>query len=402
MGMSFSTIQIQNRERVEPKQFRELLCRHIEKKDLLLSTKEDSHFSYHLAFSDNSEWVTLSSPNFEGTDIKTEMQKLAKAFKTVCIATNVFDSDIVLIYLFDSINKKEDTVVVGHEDGWVEAMMEAEGIESVRGNQECWESLLTTEKTWGELTQIWNDEYVFAEEALAKTAPFLGIDSKNITADYRCFEAEPGRFNVLDLHFKAAGEVFIKEGPTRLSLYPQSFPVAGERQTVSFCNLGGVSKGVTVLLLGECFRDDGVKINEMTVEKMKNPRSPETLRHGAGEREVHSAKVGNFEMPDGTAGLYFNFDDFQFHEGVNQKHPSIKGRNGDDIFFSHGCHLRFTPIKILAGKHYIRFVVIPQSNWELGQTSYKMALYDTYEQRAIESFEDFQHMEYTDPLLRSS
>jgi hypothetical protein len=130
----------------------------------------------------------------------------------------------------------------------------------------------------------------------------------------------------------------------------------------------------------------------MTLEKMKNPRSQEA-QNGSGEREIHSAIAQKCKMPDGTAALRFDFNDFQFHEGINQHHPSMKSMKGTEIFYAHSCDLRFTPRKKLENKQYLRFAVAPQNNWEAGQASYKMVVYDTREQCMKESWDDFDSME---------
>ncbi|MDR0314721.1 MAG: hypothetical protein LBH71_02080 [Oscillospiraceae bacterium] len=392
MGTFFDTIQIQNSRQTEPEQFKKILCKHLEKKGLIPVQKEDAQFSYYLAFSDNGKWVTLSSPNFEGEDAIVQARELSKSFKTVCVGTSVFDSDFARLDLFDNANKRSDTVIIGRVDEMVEDMISYQKIQDIKGSRDCWEHLIISGQTWEELSRIWRDEYVFAEQALQKTAPLLGMDPTNISADYRCFEEEPEKFNVLHLYFKTAGDGFIEEGPTKLRLYHQSFAVTGERHVVSFCNIGGVSKGVTVILVGKCFESGGVEINEMTLEKHKNPRSPQACNYGADELEILSAKAEKCKMPDGTAALRFDFNEFQFHEGLDQSHPSMKGKRGEDIFYSHGCHLRFTPMKKLAEKQYFIFAVIPQINWEAGQDSYKTVLYSTHEQRDKDLFEDFQKM----------
>jgi hypothetical protein len=187
--------------------------------------------------------------------------------------------------------------------------------------------------------------------------------------------------------------VFIKDGLTTLGLCFFSCPIIGERHVVTFCNFGGVSKGVTVILFGEGIKDNNIQVNEMTVDKEKNPRLLEFIRNKGGEREIHSAMAQKCELSDGTTALRFDFNDFEFQEGINQRHPSMNGKKGYDIFFAHTCCLRFTVTSKLAGKQYIRFAVIPQNN-KKGQAACKIAIHETREQAYNELGDDFNNREY--------
>ena len=392
MGAFFSNIHILNRRQAKPEQIEKLLRSYMEKKDLTPALKEESQFTYYVVFSKKSDWITLSSSDIDSSEIKTKTQKLSRYLKTACIGISVFDSDWAMLDMFDSEAKLIDSVVIGRADEFLD-----EPAVNAKGSPERWASLLAEGKTWEGLAKVWGADHVFVETALEKTAPFLGMDDENITSDYSRFEEEPNNNNnILCLRFKTAEELFIKDGPTKLRLFHQSFAVSGEEHVVSFCNLGGVSKGLTVVLIGDCFKDSGIEVSDMTVEKNVRPPSPGKQSVGMDEREVHSAKPKKYDMNDGSVMLRFDFDDFQFHEGLNMKHQSMKGKKGDDTFFSYGCHIRYTPVKNLSGKQHFRFAVIPQNNWEAGQASYKMTLYDTRHQLMKESFADFRKMEYMD------
>jgi len=212
----------------------------MEKRGLAPTDKDGSQFSYYLSFSNNIDWVTLSSPDFElDNDSIVETQKISKALKTTCVETSVFDSDWAIIKLYDYLSKNSHTVAIGRAEEFL-----GESNTSEKGVRECWSPLLAEGKTWDELTKIWNDDYTFIEDALEKTAPFFGMDFKNIRADYRVFEGNPDNFNTVVLYFKSHGEAFIKEGPTKIHSPGGSIPISGEEGHYSFYNSGGISSGL--------------------------------------------------------------------------------------------------------------------------------------------------------------
>ena len=205
MGSSFNTIQIQNRHQLDTEQFIKAFTEYMGKKGLVYTTEEYEEFSYFLAFSANSKWVTLSSPEYEidFDSFSMDVEGLAKAMNTCCIGTCVFDSDISWLYLFDAPNEKKDTVAIG-DPGMINELLGME-YSAVRGKAECWTPLLDNEKTWEKLTSIWNNDYVFAEEALSNMAPLLGIDSMIIMTDYSFWELDEGDISLLvTLYFHTA------------------------------------------------------------------------------------------------------------------------------------------------------------------------------------------------------
>ena len=62
MGAFFSTIHIKNQKQVNIEEFTKLICKFIEKNGLISTDAENAQFTYYLAFSENSDWVTMSSP----------------------------------------------------------------------------------------------------------------------------------------------------------------------------------------------------------------------------------------------------------------------------------------------------------------------------------------------------
>ena len=378
MGTTFSTIQIKNSQQVEPEQFKKLFCRFIEKKGLFPATKEDAQFSYRLAFSDDCSWVTLSSTEYDvGMDsVELEAKKLAKAMKTYCIVTTIFDSDILLLKLFGATAKQTDRIAIGHPD----VINEAFGFDSAKANgkMECWIPLLTEDNTWEHLKEIWSGTYVFVEEALSLMAPLLGMDLKNVSADYRYWEEiEPNNLRVLALYFKTAQPMFIKEGATKLNFGITAILVSGIENYAAFYNIGGISKGLSIIFLGECFNNREVEISNIKIKRNKNPEADLNVER---DFEIFTTQPKEYTTSDGRHGLIADVDDYVFYEGVNTEHPSMKGSKGRDIAWMYESDIWFTATIVSGDKHDFDLFVIPQSNWVEGQVGCNMKLYKTDEQ----------------------
>jgi len=378
MGTTFSTIQVQNRQQISKEQFIKSFSKQMEKKGLMSTTAEKAQFSYRLAFSNDNNWVTLSSSEYviDTESFDLEVQRLAKAMKTCCIGTSVFDSDVSLLYLVDAPNKNKDRVAIGAPDT-INNMLDME-YSVVRGKEECWNLLLVEGETWENLTSIWNNDYVFAEEALSRMAPLLGIDSVNIVTDYQFWdEVEQDKSLLSTLYFQTASPVFINDGATKLAISTMPIMVSGEMNIITFYNIGGISSGLTILFVGDCFKDDAVIIDEIQIEKCKNPRVD--TYDWLSNHDIVTAHPTKKQIADGRYGLFIELNDFVFPEGVNVEHPSMKGKKGMDAIFTHQILLRFKATIQSGSKHDSAFYAVPQKNWQEGLTGAILKIYKTRE-----------------------
>ncbi len=366
MGTTFSTIQIQNQRQPDSNTFIKTFTKHMEKKGLIAATHESAQLSFYIAFSDTSNWITLSSPEYDiGSDsFKAEVQGLAKALKTCCIGTSVFDSDIVSLELFNYINKQEDTVLLGRVDGLYD-MPETE-LEQAKGNPECWKPLLAKDRTWEELASIWNTEYLFEEEVLAKMAPLLNMDAQNIAADYHYWnEIDPDNTRLIRLYFTTSEPEFITDGATKLAFYFGANLVSSIENIMTFYNIGGVSKGLSVMIYGDCFKNNEVEINALRIERPKNPRIG---RHGQTDRDCFTAALEKANpLPNGQHGVAAHFFDYEFCEGINMGHPSMKVEKYINAVLAFSSTIFITATILSGEKHELSVYVIPHSNWMEGQ-----------------------------------
>ena len=234
MGTTFSTIQIKNSMRAAPEPFKESLCGYFEKKGLIPATEEDFQFSYRLAFSDKSEWVTLSLPEYEpgAQCVHADAEGIAKALKTHCIATSVVDSDMILLELFGTMDTQRDTIMAG---SMAESEFDEEDFPGHKGKPILWIPLLTEGATWEQFSGICNGDYTHAEDTLADIAPLLGMDPKNVTSDYNAWDGAGNNPNVVDIYLKKASS-----GKRALSLNAAFKQVFGETlEPLGFVKLKG-------------------------------------------------------------------------------------------------------------------------------------------------------------------
>ncbi|MDR2183840.1 MAG: hypothetical protein LBE55_06660, partial [Clostridiales bacterium] len=156
MGTFFSTFQVKSNQ-PRPK-FEKGFTDYMKSIGLVPVKAEDAGFSVILAFSEN--WVTVC-PSYDA-GYENEAQGLAKAMKTTCINTSVFDSDCLYLYFYDAVTGREDKVMAG----WCEEYCDPEDGINGEGNPHCWKPLLVEGATWEQLTEVWSGDYVFIEEAL--------------------------------------------------------------------------------------------------------------------------------------------------------------------------------------------------------------------------------------------
>lgn len=156
------------------------------KRGFVPCAEDEAAKSYLLAFSEGG-WVTFAS---ESDDVP----KIVSDMNAISFSVEVVDSDFAIIKL-SSGGKETDTVIVGDGSGY--------GVEEDKGEKKYWEPLLADGKTWEQLSEIWNKDEVFVEDALCESAPLLGINSQYMVSDYTELldEADVDK-NIETLYFK--------------------------------------------------------------------------------------------------------------------------------------------------------------------------------------------------------
>lgn len=213
MGTTFSTIQIRNRMQLSPEEFKREICKCFFKKGLIPATEKDAEYFYWLAFFDEKKWVTMGSGEYSSErpndKLYTEIQEIAKELNTHCIVSHVWDSDFLELKLFEPSGEPTDTIVGGCPP--CDEML-------LSGIPEKWEPLLETGKTWEQLREISDSDYLFAEEALCKIAPLFGMNENSMTLNYEYTgEINTDKPNIIPLYFKDAKQPQTKKKPISLN-----------------------------------------------------------------------------------------------------------------------------------------------------------------------------------------
>ena len=218
MGRFFSTIQIKNNGSRE--QFINSFYNIMKKRDLEACSEDEASVSYTIAFSESGKWVTLTSEVYMDSpkQAKDDAKQTAAEMKTSCFSIDVVDSDWANIELYTGTDI-HDTVIVGRSEF---------PVDPPKGRCECWEPLLVSGKTWEQLSEIWNKNEVFVEDALCGAASMLAIEPKYMVSEYEDFNSAADKDkNVILLFFKKKITA-INSGEKKLTMNAAFKQVFGE------------------------------------------------------------------------------------------------------------------------------------------------------------------------------
>jgi O-6-methylguanine DNA methyltransferase len=397
MGRFSTTIQIQNRKQIEPEQFVDILTRRMKRDGFVPVSESESQFSYSFTFSENKKWITLSSPDYPSDSVQKDARGLAKTMKTISIISDITDSDMATLDLFNTTGNKKDTVVLGRPDYGCE--------ETVMGQAKYWKPLLADNVTWEQILEIWGKNVTFVEDLLSETAPLFDMDSRNIRTDYRDWEYD-NKNEVTTLYFKNEEPVFITDGSTILAYGTCSLSMISgekERSVFSFSNIGGISKGLAIIFAGDCIDSGKLKLRNIEIERHKDPMYDFKNRRNASlnecDLEYFTAPFEEYISPDGEKALIVYFHDYEFNNGVNMKHPSMNGSKGHDIQWFHESMAIITADIIAGDTHEFTAYVIPLTNWNDGQISFNPRIYKSRE--LFDSYLRTAPDRYKEPNYRS-
>jgi len=219
MGRFFTSVQIRSNNSKE--QFIKSFSNMMKKRGFVPCSEDEAVSSYILAFSESGKWVTLTCEDYSNNPKQAhdDAKQTAAEMKTSSFSMDVVDSDWTYIELYTGTDI-HDTVIVGRS--------EFPDDDSPKGRRECWEQLLVSGKTWEQLSEIWNKNEVFVEDALYVAASMLGIEPKYMVSDYEDFKgAADEDTNVVPLFFKKKITVS-KGGEKKLTLNAAFKQVIGE------------------------------------------------------------------------------------------------------------------------------------------------------------------------------
>ncbi|MCL2020394.1 MAG: hypothetical protein FWG70_11670 [Oscillospiraceae bacterium] len=170
--------------------------------------------------------------------------------------------------------------------------------------------------------------------------------------------------------------LLLQEGPTRLRFEYTGHFQHGRKSFFQFYNIGGISKGLEIFFIGDCFENDGVEISELEIKRLKKPKVGQVVGRETkypDDYEVYNITLEKIEFPDGRFGRIVYLDDYVFFEGINLDHPcminnNIHSKKSSDIIQNYCTSIHYTTT-VVSGLHRILFGVAPKSNWNEGQIS---------------------------------
>lgn len=247
MGNFFTSTQIYNSDASDRSKFIDTFCKAMKTAGYVTCDIDEAEKSYILRFADNCKWVTITSEAYEDDNetALSDTSRIAKMLKTICINTNVLDSDCAVLEMYGASGENTDTLAIGRANDYF-------GDDIPQPSEKVWKPFLADESSCEKFCEIVEDSenYIFIEDGLSELAPLIGMDKKNILFNaYFVKEDEQTVF----LNFKKAevkkkitlnaalkqhfGEMLIPEGFTLLkSKYPYFVRVTddGIIQSISF------------------------------------------------------------------------------------------------------------------------------------------------------------------------
>lgn len=375
MGAFFGNIQIYNSDKQSPQAVLERLKEVLKGQGYTVAANADDADAVLAACpSPDSLWTGIYTSWLDEQNIRRLEQdtcEFAKALETYCVGVDVFDSDFLFLILHDAVHNKHDKVAVGN----AEALAETGGIDKTawRGNAADWQPLLGDGAEPAALQAAWEQEPVFAEDALAEVCALTGM----------CIETAGVGYGYLDknaalqkhyLYLKACRKTYKHaDGPPRMVPITDggTLFVTGEPNSLAFCNVGGAAKGLAVAVSGNFTSYDQVEIADLTLVKRKNPAGPRP-KDDTGY-DIQCCPMSETKFEDGRLGLYAMFGDFEIPAGIDLE--DVPPWEGLEAQVAHAVQVYLT-VQPKSTVSHLEIYLIPLENQSEGQACVPCGVYD--------------------------
>ncbi|WP_336789873.1 hypothetical protein [Paenibacillus sp. MMO-177] len=254
MGSSFANIQLKAAEALSVEQMRQAITELMEN-NLFEKVEEPGDRSIVISWDGTSPWVTIYDEFSDEGDLDlldALAQSLSWKLGTLAVSNLVHDSDLLYMKLF-SQGKSLDIFVndVDRYNELTESKRKRQGVPSK------WASL-AEEISKEEVTRIWGEETVFAEDTLWELSKLYSWNTDRSCTGFK-YKKDAGwgeGDNVL--HFRdnnPAGKLFGENGPTRLELvsyqpYLDCSTKSEETTYFSYANTGQSAVGISIMMWG--------------------------------------------------------------------------------------------------------------------------------------------------------
>ncbi|NIK69428.1 hypothetical protein [Paenibacillus sp. BK720] len=254
MGSSFANIQLKAANALSVEQVVQVITELMEN-NLFEKVEEPEDRSIVFSCDGSSPWLTIYDEFCDDGD-QDILDALAEALSlklgTLAVSNSVYDSDLLYMKLFNQ-GKCLDTFVndVDIYNEMTESKRRRQGVPSK------WASL-AEEISKEEITRIWGEETVFAEDTLWELSKLYSWNTDRSCTGFR-YKKDVGwgeGDNVL--HFRdnnPAGKLFEEQGPTRLELvsyqpYLDCSTESEETTYFSYSNTGRSAVGISIMMWG--------------------------------------------------------------------------------------------------------------------------------------------------------
>lgn len=330
MGSTFTNIHIRKTDSVKLSNVEKLLCGEFRKMGFeQAADAETADETVVLCEVDGSSWITVCSQHFE-----RRLSELSEVFKT----------DVMLIECCDSDFINMNLVNADGTDAWV--TIGEPYYEERENNYPEWEGKVSDLQKFIEVTSGHN---VFAEDALTYMDELMGLPMVQ-GAMFGDYPPENGNgVTVKILGFSVAKQS--TDEPPKLNIYHQNGMPAIPGKSESFCirNLGGASKGFSIVFIGDYIDNDEITFTDCSLEigKTKLPIEFEKIKRD-----------------DGSYVLAWRGEDIEIPPAPDKKLSYTKRSK---LEYERSFIFRYTPNGNNRKFLDIRICVAPLQNWIGGQ-----------------------------------
>jgi hypothetical protein len=339
MGATFVNVQVHARDSETTARLNrvEACLRRVLREDGFLPVEADQASDRTILVANGPNWIGVFDELCD-EQRQDEAQRLAsqlsRELETHAVSILVHDSDVLWLELFDS-----GTLIDGfnnYPDYF--GKISSEERKSARGTPEHWSAVLTPGTPPAALRAIWRKQKAFAEDTLQETAALLGLDANQAQVGYRYLQqgdVELGDTQVVSFGFRHAvrpAHEIRAEGPPRFEFNSSS---ARNIATVGFakqfggcsvCNMGGASRGLSVVLCGDALDRKLLSISSIqlviSLGEQRTTLSSATVGELRGEQRVSVGSFPDLDIAAGPSYAHHNVSAMRIHallfgEGVS-------------------------------------------------------------------------------------
>lgn len=330
MGSFFSNIHIRKTDSAKLSDVEKFLCGEFKKMGFeQAADAKTADETVVLCEADGSSWITVCSGLFE-----RRLSELSEVFKTDVMLIECCDSDFIEMNLVNA-DGTDARVTIGRpyygerENSYSE-----------------WEGKVSDLEKFIDVT---NGDYVFAEDALNNLDELMGLPIVQ-GAMFGDYPPENGNgVTVKVLGFSVAKEA--SDEPPKLNIYHQNgMPaIPGKRESFCIRNLGGTSKGLSIVFLGDYIENDEITFTDCSLE------------FGDTKLPIELEKI---TRDDGSCVLAWRGEDIDIPPAPDKKLSYAKRSK---LEYERSFIFRYTPNGNNRKFLDIRICVAPLQNWIGGQ-----------------------------------